>query len=133
MKRSSYEERAEAAWGQTPSWVLALARACDRSTQMRAAEELGVPQSYVSWAIRGERFEYHARVETAVRARLMGETVECPILGELSLDRCRDLRRRTARPLGPVGKALREVCPHCPRNPERGRTEPAPDEEAKHD
>ena len=122
MKRGSCEARAEAVWGQAPGWVLARARACDRSTQAQVAADLGVAQSYVSWALRGEMFQYHGRVETAVRARLLGETAECPILGEIALDRCGDLRRRTGRALGPIEKALREACPSCPFNPssERG-------------
>lgn len=124
MKRGSCEERAEACWGPAPSWILALARACDRSSQTKAAADLGVPQSYVSWALRADRKECWRRVEAAVRARLMGEVVECPILGELALDRCREHRRSTGRALGPVEKALREACPHCPFNPDGGRSAP---------
>ena len=113
----AYRKKAEAGWrGGLPEWVAALAHACDLGSQTAMARQLGVNDAYLSYAIRNVKPEYHARVEEAVRSRLMGEDVEGPVMGEIPVDVCGRNRRSRLRPLGPVQKALRQTCPTCIHN-----------------
>lgn len=106
--------RAAAAWnGQPPTWVEQLARACDRASQNLVAAQLEVNAGYISYVLRNQKPQYHIRVEDAVRSRLMGETILCPVLGEIALDRCRSIRTDRRRAIGPVEKKLRNACPKC--------------------
>lgn len=119
MRERSFEDKARAAWGPMPDWVEALALACDRGSARQVARLLGVSAAYVSWAIHGDRPQYHEPVRAAVRSRLMGETIACPVLGEIAPDRCRELRADRSRPLGPIQRRLRETCPDCLHNTNR--------------
>ncbi len=111
-----YISSAQSAWINPPDWVLALARACDASTQSAVAKSLNINAAYVSFAINNKSSEYHERVEEAVRAKYMAEVVVCPVLGEVALDICGGHQRNTRRPTGPVQRQLRETCPGCPFN-----------------
>lgn len=111
-----FSVKALAAWREVPDWVAALASACDRQSQSAVAQHIDVNAAYLSYAIRGVNFEYHSRVEDAVRARLMGETVACPVVGEIAPDICGSHRRSRLKALGPVQKRLRLTCPTCIHN-----------------
>lgn len=118
MSAATFREKASAGWGKVPEWVAVLAQACDRTSQSAAARMLGVNDAYVSYAVRNKKPEYHGPVEDAVRDRLMGERVACPVLGEIGRAQCRLHRRPKVRALGPVEKRLRRVCPGCLHNPQ---------------
>lgn len=113
-------EKAKAAWGgDAPDWIIILARRCDTQSQTAVASFLNVNGGYVSYALRNQHEAYHGRVEDAVRSRLMGETIECPVLGEIAPDVCRQHRQSRLRALGPVQKRLRDACPDCIHNTNR--------------
>lgn len=76
---TSASARARDAWGDAlPVWVLALATACDATSQSRAAEVIGYSPATVSLVIRHTYSGDLARVEQAVRGAWMGDTVSCP-------------------------------------------------------
>jgi hypothetical protein len=71
--------RARDAWGAgIPVWVLALATACEATSQSRAAEAIGYSAATVSLVIRRAYTGDLTRVEQAVRGAWMGDTVSCP-------------------------------------------------------
>lgn len=71
--------RAMTAWGEElPTWVLALATACDDTSQRRVADTIGYSPATVSLVIRNSYRGDMARVEQAVRGAFMGGTVSCP-------------------------------------------------------
>ena len=106
-------------WERPPDWIVALACACDRTSQSAVARMLGMNSGYVSYALRNQRPQYHRPVEDAVRGKLMGETVECPVLGEVDQALCARHRKSRIRPIGPEQKRLRATCPGCIHNTNR--------------
>jgi len=111
--------KAFAAWGAQPDWVIALATACDRSSQASVAKMLGMNSGYVSYALRNEKPQYHQVVAEAVRGKLMGETIDCPVLGEIDQALCARHRKSRLRPIAPEQKRLRATCPTCIHNTNR--------------
>ena len=71
-----------AAWGaDAPDWVVVLAEACDDHSQSTVARRIGYSTSVVNQVVNGGYDGDMARVEEAVRASLMAETVDCPEVG----------------------------------------------------
>jgi hypothetical protein len=82
-------EKARACWGaDVPAEILALAQECDRTSQNRTAARLGYSASLISGMIANTYPGDRAGVFDKVRGALMGETVVCPVLGEIGRDQC---------------------------------------------
>lgn len=111
--------KATLAWGEPPDWVLALAEECNGSTQSAVARRLGVSAGLVSGVLAGtygRKGGDMQRVEEIVRGALMGVQVICPVLGELTRDRCLDEQeqpfRATSAQRARLYHACRRGCPH---------------------
>lgn len=119
-------ERARAAWGgDVPDWVAALAAACEARSQGLVAARVGYSAAAVSQVLGGKYRGDLGRVEAAVRGALMGEEVECPVLGWIGRDQCmREQRRAAGSSRGdPVRRALAKACPGCAnRTPRTGES-----------
>ncbi len=110
-------QRANDGWGATtPDWISALAQECDRTSQRRAAERIGYSAAAVNQILSRTYKAGLTAVEAAVRGRLMGETVKCPVLGVIASGACMDWQ---ARPFGAGNRrrlemyqACRNGCPH---------------------
>ena len=110
-------QRAVAAWeDQTPDCVMALAIACDKSTQNRVAGRIGYSAAVVSNVLKAKYSGDLKAVEGAVKGALMNETVVCPVVGDLSRQACGEHQRRPWAPHNPQRiqffKACRGGCPH---------------------
>ena len=112
------QDRARQNWatnkGGVPAWVWALAEACDRSSQGKVAERLGISAAVVNQAIGNSYKGRLDRVEARVRGELMKETVSCPVLGPLSRRDCLDYQARKFRATNPLRVRLHQTCPTCP-------------------
>jgi hypothetical protein len=101
-----------------PEWVLVLATACDRSSQNVVAKKLGYSASVISAVLKCSYKGAYTAVEKTIRGKLMAETLDCPVLGDLQQDIC--LRhQKTALHLNPtsslrvqLAKACRGGCVH---------------------
>lgn len=81
--------KAEASWGTAmPLWVGELARQAMRTTQAATAKKIGYSSAVLSHVFANNYPGDMTAVETKVRGALMGETVICPIVGEIGRDRC---------------------------------------------
>lgn len=110
---------ARAAWGEAmPEWVAVLAEACDRSSQAEVARRIGYSNSVVSTVLRKTYSGMMAVVEQAVRGALMGETVSCPVAGDIPRDQCLRYQKRAAAFMATSAlavqlyRACRGDCPH---------------------
>jgi hypothetical protein len=110
---------ATAFWTEgVPEWVLVLATACDRSSQNMVAKKLGYSASVISAVLKRSYKGAYTAVEKTIRGKLMAETLDCPVLGELQQDIC--LRhQKIAMQLNPtsalrvqLAKACRGGCVH---------------------
>lgn len=119
--RTTAADRASAAWGDSlPNWVLALAEACDATSQARAAEALGYSPAVVSTVLKGTYQGDLSRVEAAVRGAFMAERVTCPVLGEIPTQRCLSTQRQPFTPSNHervrLYRSCRSGCPHSKIN-----------------
>lgn len=119
-------EKAQEAWGpEMPDWIVALATACDRTSQNRAARAIERSASLVSHVLaRSYKGDMRA-VEDLVRGVFMKGTVECPVFGDLALQECRKWRGR-ARKFQNVNSQYVQMYRACNRCPVHTQTEDAP-------
>ena len=108
-------ETLRASWGAKPlEWLLALALECDRTSQGKAAERLGVSPAVVNQALKNAYKGRLDRLEERVRGELMREVVGCPILGEISKRACLDHQGRKYSATNPLRVKLFSACKTCP-------------------
>lgn len=81
-------EKASAAWGEAPDWIVELAQIADQVGQKKAAEMIGYTAGLVSAVLNAKYAGDMVGVEERVRGALMGLKVECPVLGDIGRDRC---------------------------------------------
>lgn len=120
---TDFHARAAASWDEPPDWIVALAEACSRESQAAVARQLGVSSSMLSQAI-GQRYPAGLeRLEEMVRGALMGETVTCPVLGDVRRDQCLSEQGKPFTTSSSVRtrlfRACRDGCPHSRLGKER--------------
>ncbi|MEO0496293.1 MAG: transcriptional regulator [Pseudomonadota bacterium] len=113
--------KAQAAWGtdgrEVPDWVLALAEACNDSSQIKAAKRVQVGSSTVSQVLSATYPGDLKAMKQRVVDALMQPIVVCPVLGEISREKCTQWQ---SLPWGAsdsmrvrVYQACRAGCPHA--------------------
>jgi DNA-binding transcriptional regulator YdaS (Cro superfamily) len=85
-----------------------------RRSQATAAAKIGYSPSVVNQVLKGTYKGDLKSVQRAVEGALMGATVECPVIGELSRARCIEYQRAGFRATNPMRVALSRACPTCP-------------------
>ncbi len=109
--------RAARAWGANPpDWIVALANACDATSQGQVARELDISSAVVNQTL-GRSYKGRLdRIEARVRGQYMREVVACPVLGEISTKDCQENQKQTRafRATNPLRVQLRQSCPKCP-------------------
>lgn len=97
-------------------WVRELREACAAkdSSQAAVARRIGYSTTVVNQVLKGTYKGDLTSVQRAVEGALMGATVECPVLGELSRQRCIEYQRAGFRITNPMRVALSRACPKCP-------------------
>jgi len=111
-------------WGEdTPRWISVLAERCTEERQATVARRLEVSASMIS-AVLSNTYTAKggstAGLEARVRGAYMGETVDCPVLGEIGTDRCRDEQGQPFRATSAMRAQLYHACRKCPHNPNTG-------------
>ncbi len=106
-----------AQWGrELPGWLLTLAEECDNTSQARTAKRIGYSPTTVNQVLRGSYKGDLGTVEAAVRGALLGAVLTCPVLDEITTDKCLREQRRPLTPTSPqrvrVWRACRAGCPH---------------------
>ncbi|VUX47883.1 conserved hypothetical protein [Candidatus Defluviicoccus seviourii] len=111
--------RAAHHWGaDLPDWVAALAVACDAAgSQAGTAARVGYSGAVVSQVLKRDYRGSYDAVEAAVRARIMGATVDCPVLGQILLEDCHNYQRAagTGARESTLQVRLARACPACPQ------------------
>jgi len=107
-------DNARAAWGDdAPVWVLALARACDATSQTKVGARIGYSGAAVSQTINGKYPGTVAAVEKAVRFVLLAEKVDCPVLGLIPANDCLARQRQGFTTSNPQAVRLARACGTC--------------------
>lgn len=112
----SFAEKAAQAWDVVPDWVVCLAACADRDGLRGAEKMVGYSASALSTVLNNRYPGDVARVAEKVRGALMGETVICPVLGEVGRNECLDWQKKpfaaTSSIRVAVYRACRAGCPH---------------------
>ncbi len=97
-------------------WLEALKRECLRTSQNKTAKRLGVSSAMVSQVLNGV---YKGNIDTLkgrVKGELMGQKVDCPVLGNISCMKCLKNRELPFAATNPqrvrLYKACRDNCQH---------------------
>lgn len=102
-------------WGvNPPDWVLTLAEECDRTSQGRAADKLGVSSTMVNLALQNAYTGRLDLLEERVRGELLHKVLACPVLGEISTRRCLDEQARPFVSSNALRLRLSRACAVCP-------------------
>lgn len=107
---------AHAGWGEDlPDWIDALAAACTARSQASVARTFERSAAFVSLVLRRKYTGDMHRAETLVRGALMGATLTCPILGDMSINDCMSWRDRAAKPSlhNPLRVQMYRACKGC--------------------
>jgi hypothetical protein len=111
------QSRAIAAYmGHPPDFVVALARACDQTSQAHMARELRYSRTVISLLVNNRYVDRDlTRVERKIRAYLM--QVECPVLGRIEGEVCRSHQEAPFRSTNPTTVQLYRACHgDCPHS-----------------
>jgi hypothetical protein len=118
-QRADFVATAREAWardgqGEPPAEVLALAEACNASTQAAVAARVGYSAGAISSVLRNKYAGDLVAVRARIRGALMAETVICPVLGEIGRDRCMAEQRRPFAATNSTRARLFHACRACP-------------------
>ncbi len=110
-------EKARLAWGpDLPPEIEALAQACREATAASVAARLGCSGALISHLLARK---YPGDVDLAfarIRGTLLGEQLDCPILGTVPTTRCLEEQKRPFAATNSIRARLFHACRTCPRN-----------------
>jgi transcriptional regulator with XRE-family HTH domain len=106
------------AWnGQAPDWIVALAYAADKGmSRRRLAEIIGYSPAAISQVLSGKYKGSFDKLAASVRRALMNDAVQCPILGEISGERCLAEQRKPLAATSGMRVRLWRACRNCEHN-----------------
>mgnify|MGYP006435551199 CR=1 FL=1 len=117
QENEQQDDRPDADWHDA-DWVETLRLAVAKDGQRKVAEVLGCSRPLVSQLLNGTYNSPTDRWRRKVEAEYDRESVPCPILGEISADRCRTERSQGFRATNPIRVRLSQTCPTCRFNPD---------------
>ncbi len=97
-------------------WLHALANECDRTSQSTVADRLGVSATMINQALKGiyPSQKGLGRLQDLVEGALMGTTVNCPVLDEVTRDICIEKQELPFAATNPQRVKLYKACKACP-------------------
>lgn len=97
-------------------WLAALDRACEETSQAAVARRIGYSPAVVSQVRRGTYRGSLEAVERRVRRALMADSIQCPILGEITGENCLEHQRQGLSTASAMRVRLWRACRRCPHN-----------------
>jgi len=98
------------------AWIESLKNACKASSQAVVATRIGMSPAVVNQVLKGCYQGNLSNVQRRVEGALMGATVDCPMIGDMPLNRCIDNQTRPFAATNPLRVALHRACKSCPEN-----------------
>lgn len=104
-----------------PDWLETLREAVAKTSQRRVVEALrggnGYPsETLLSQVLSGKYKGRTERLQRLVEGHYLGCTVDCPVLGEITRDRCDHEQRKPFYATNPQRVALFRACRGCEHN-----------------
>ena len=98
------------------AWIESLRHACKSSSQAAVATRIGMSPAVVNQVLKGCYQGSAINVQRRVEGALMGVTVDCPMIGDIPLNRCIDNQCRPFAATNPLRVALHRACKTCINN-----------------
>lgn len=111
-------ETAREAWGaKIPDWVEALARECEAESQNKVAAKMSRSASAISAVLRCKYRGSYEAIEETFRGVFQDATIECPALGTIPANICRDWQLKAQRFASTNFQRVRmyRACHACPK------------------
>jgi len=101
---------------QNTGWLQALVNACESASQSIVADRLGVSATMINQVIKGiyPSQKGQSRLQELVEGALMGNTVNCPVLDEITRDICIEKQEQPFAATNPQRVKLYRTCKTCP-------------------
>jgi hypothetical protein len=97
-------------------WRRTLRQHCAQTSQADVAKVLGYSAAVINQVLKGTYKGDTEKVIRAVRGAYLGDTVECPVIGELQTHRCIENQRAPYAATNPqrvrLFRACRDGCPY---------------------
>ncbi|MDR1397208.1 MAG: hypothetical protein LBJ14_05700 [Desulfarculales bacterium] len=117
MTQTNNLEKAMSAWGETmPSWVQALAEECDQRSQAAVADLIGYSTTAINQMLANRYVGNSGRIQAAVEGKFMGQTLICPVLGEVTKDICLEKQGLPFAATNAQRVKLYKTCKNCHYN-----------------
>jgi len=97
-------------------WISVLKEECDRTSQSEVGRIIGYSPAVVNQVLKGTYAGNLDNVERKVRGALMGRTVECPVIGDIPLQRCMEHQTKPFKPTNSLRARLFRACKTCEHN-----------------
>lgn len=98
------------------SWVDELRAECHRHGLKDVALRVGYSKATLSQVLNGKYPSDISKVQERIESVLMGRTVDCPVLGDITVNVCRSHQSRKFSVTNPLRvqmyRACRNQCPH---------------------
>lgn len=110
---------ARAHWGEAmPEWVADLAAECERTSQNKVAQAMGRSATMISQVLRNKYPGDLVAVEEVFKGVFQAAVVECPALGTIPANVCRDWRAKASsfNSVNPLRVRMYRACNRCPRH-----------------
>lgn len=99
-----------------PHWIQVLRAQCQVTSQSQVARKLGYSVAVINLVLKGTYKGDLKKVEQKVRGAFMGETVGCPILGELEKNKCVEHQNAKYSSVNRLRVQLYRTCSSCQYN-----------------
>ena len=95
---------------EEPRWMQELRKHCNQKSQRKVAYELDYSPTVISQVLKGIYQGNIKKFEQTVRGAYLGETVNCPVLGELEKNRCIEYQNQKMNNVNPLRVLLFKAC-----------------------
>jgi len=105
-------------------WVATLRHAVANRGRDEVCETLDCSPALLRQLLKGTYGSPIEKWRARVQAEFERESVECPVLGRISADRCRRERSKGFSASNPIRVELSQTCPTCEHNPDAPQNQP---------
>jgi len=102
------------------AWQTVLRKACLTNSQAEVATMIGMSPAVVNQVLKHTYQGNLINVQRRVEGALMGITIDCPVIGDIPLNRCIENQSRPFAATNPMRVMLHRACKTCRNNRNSG-------------
>lgn len=110
--------------GNQPLWIERLQQECAKNSQAKVAKLLGYSATAINQVLKEKYKGDLNAIETAVRGVYLGDTVHCPVMGEIPTSDCQQNQKQKYANTNSTRVALYQACNRtCPNSAKNNNNE----------